>query len=170
MMSASCSLRYPKQSDSPCQSKLGGKTSSHHQFKLDCMTKPHHTGDFQHLMKKQHIPSLGLWHPWKTLRRCERCLSHLSQCRGQAGKLRHRTGVCPLSIRRGNQSPAFLADPLTQPVLSRIFVNMFLTAETWITPFRRGRRGLAVLEALQIPHERGCQTLKTHMLNTRLLP
>lgn len=38
-------------------------------------------------------------------------------------------------------------------MLSHVFVNMFWTAETWITPFRRVRKGLAVLEALQLLHE-----------------
>lgn len=50
-------------------------------------------------------------------------------------------------------------------------MNAFSATETWITPFRRGRKGLAVLEALQLLRKRGCQTfLKMLLLSTRLLP
>lgn len=66
-MSASCSLGYPKQLDFPYQSKLGGGPPSHHQFNLECMTKAHQTGDFQHPKEKQHVRSPELWYHWKTL-------------------------------------------------------------------------------------------------------
>lgn len=53
----------------------------------------------------------------------------------------------------------------------KIFMNSFSAMETWITPSRRGRKGLAVLEALHLLRKRACQTfLKMPLSNTRLLP